>query len=792
METERRLQGSERYQAIKSILDSALDMATEDRRAFVADACDDEDMQREVESLLASEADMDDDFIAEPIIPRHEDDDELDADRQEIGPYRLLERLGAGGMGVVFLAERQVEFKQKVALKLIMRGLENDEIVGRFRYERQILANLQHPNIARLLDGGTTDDGLPYFVMEYVEGQPISSYCKSLGLSVAKRLDLFRQVCEAVAFAHRNLVVHRDIKPANILVTEDGTPKLLDFGIAKLLNSEGGDLKTGLLRPLTTEYASPEQLAYQNVTTSSDIYTLGVLLYELLTGRRPFAEEETNPQTLLEATRDSLPPPPSHTVGKKNPRLQRRLVGDLDAIVLKALRLEPEARYPSVEKFLDDLDRHRLAMPVLARRGSMAYRVGKFMRRHVARLVIGAVSVGLLCSLVFSVLQVRRTERERLERVRESQIADAYGNFLFKIFEEGNPNESDTVDPALFEATRQILDRALEASEEFMGGDLLQRAVILGALGPIHRSRGDYAMAQKLLEESERLRRQELGNNDPGLVAVLNNLANTYRSQGRYAEAAGKMREALRLVRLDVEATPMKIGSTLNNLAGLEEELGAYDVAVEHFEEAVAIKQELVEAAGDKPPKHLVVSLVLGHSNLGSALHKQGQIETAKKHFYLADTLLAPLEGVEKRRAAWLKNFGVLWREQEDLERATWMLDRSLEIRTREYLPRSQQVVDILLEVALLDQAKGEHAVALEKLQQVLDIQQELYGPEHPEVARTLGHLGVSQRHLGDARAPETLRRASKMLGDFLPEDHPDLRWLDDLRQQAEDEIVIE
>ncbi len=769
------------YQQVKDIVSEALDKGPETRLAFVEEACgDDARLKEEVLSLLAGDELMGDTFIAKPVVPRRSESEEL-ADRHEIGPYRLLRRLGAGGMGVVYLAERRVDFEQRVALKLISRGLENDEIVGRFEHERQILANLQHPNIARLLEGATTDDGLPYFVMEYVEGVPIDTYCTANEVPVAGRLALFRKVCEAVAFAHRNLVVHRDIKPANILVTENGTPKLLDFGIAKLLNSEGGNPKTGLLRPLTTEYAAPEQLAYENVTTASDIYTLGVLLYELLVGRRPYAKKESNPQTLLEATRQYQPVAPSLAVDQET-GLRRRLSGDLDAIVLKMLRLEPEERYASVEQLLDDLERHRRRLPVLARRGSWTYKAGKFVRRNGARLVVGAVSLGLVGSLGLAGLESRRAEQERLQKVEEAKSAEAFGELLFNVFDEVNPDRGGPVDREYFEIGGQILDKAAARSRVDLKDQPLQRGIILGALGRVFRLRGDFHRALELLTESEELRRQELGDDNPGLVVLLSNQGSAYRSLGRFREAEGKYREALRLERLAPEASPTKISTALNNLAGVEKELGKHAAAIASYLEALAIKEQLVTEArlaedGENTLSGRRRSLALGHSNLGSALVALGEAEAAEDHFRSALEILNSLgesPRLERSRASALKNYGVLRRLQGELESASWMLAENLEIRRRYATGLPEALAVALREMARLDQDLGEHQQALLRLDEVLQLQIKLYGENHPETGRTLIDLGVSQRALEDPQAAETWRRALDILESSLPADHPD------------------
>jgi serine/threonine protein kinase len=325
----------ERWERVKAIVQAALARQPAERAAFAAAACaEDESLALEVESLLAADAKAGH-FIETPALARPDLAIVLDHIPAEppwpgrrLGSYLVTSEIGHGGMGAVYLAVRADEsFDKQVALKLIKRGMDSDAIIKRFVMERQILANLDHPNIARLIDGGTTDDGLPYFVLEYVEGISITRYCDEHTLTTNARVTLFRQVCAAVQFAHQNLIVHRDLKPGNIMVTADGTPKLLDFGIAKLLSGSTPIEATATIgRMLTPEYASPEELRGLPVTTSSDVYSLGVVLYELLKGHRPFTSGSRLPED----------------------ERRRRLAGDLDTILLKALRQEPPRRYASV------------------------------------------------------------------------------------------------------------------------------------------------------------------------------------------------------------------------------------------------------------------------------------------------------------------------------------------------------------------------------------------------------------------------------------------------------------
>jgi eukaryotic-like serine/threonine-protein kinase len=426
----------EGWQRIKGILDEALDLPEKERAAFIAGRCGgDEEMQREIESLAAA-ADgwtFVDQAAEGPAVPAIEGRWPPPAAGDRVGAYELLSELGQGGMGMVYLARRADDhFQKKVAVKLIRPGMASEFSLQRFRSERQISASLEHPNIARLLDGGATPDGKPYFVLEYVEGEPLTEYCESRSLSIPDRLRLFLEVCGPVMYAHQNLVVHRDIKPRNILVTPEGEPKLLDFGIAKLLQPDGGPDAAAetatLFRMMTPDYASPEQIRGERITTASDVYALGVVLYELLAGKKPYAVTGNTPGELLRVVCERDPEKPSAAANS------RELRGDLDAIVAKAMRKEPERRYVSVAEFADDIRRHLAGRPVLARRGTLVYRTGKFARRHRIALAAAAVAaVALVGGVVATLREARRARTaEANAQRRYDDLRKLASAFLFE------------------------------------------------------------------------------------------------------------------------------------------------------------------------------------------------------------------------------------------------------------------------------------------------------------------------------------------------------------------------
>jgi serine/threonine protein kinase len=486
-----------RWLRAKVVFEAAVGLPGDARRLFLDKACaSDPDLRVEVQSLLDSH-DQVEGFLSTPVMAEGmrllaKDDDGLEG--RLIGPYRVLRQIGRGGMGAVYEAVRADDnFEKRVAIKVVKRGMDTDFILTRFRGERQILAGLDHPNIARLLDGGTTEAGLPYFVMEHIEGQPIHEYAESRNLKVRERLELFRAVCGAVHYAHQNLIVHRDIKPTNILVTAAGVPKLLDFGIAKILNPAGFPetiAPTALgQRLMTPDFASPEQVRGEPITTASDIYSLGVLLYELLAGRRPYHLRSLEPEELIRVICETEPPPPSEAVMMPLPhhppssndvtsspfdltmtlqpldtallrpeKRRRELQGDLDNIVMMALRKEARRRYASADQFSEDIRRHLVGLPVSARKDTLFYRTGKFVRRHRTVVAAGLLSLAALTAGVVGTLwQAReaRVARARAER-RFADVRRLANSFLFEF------HDAIETLPGSTKARELVVRRALE------------------------------------------------------------------------------------------------------------------------------------------------------------------------------------------------------------------------------------------------------------------------------------------------------------------------------------------
>ncbi len=546
-----------------------------------------------------------------------------------IGKYKVVREIGRGGMGVVFLAERE-DFRQQVALKIIKRGMDSDEIVRRFHQERQVLATLSHPNIARLLDGGTTEDGLPFFVMEYIEGETITKYCDANKLGFEERLNLFRKVCAAVAYAHQNLVVHRDIKPSNILVDKGGEPKLLDFGISKLLapnafESQLEQTATGV-NPLTPEYASPEQIRGEKITTASDIYSLGVLLYELLSGHRPFISKDKSYDEVVKLVLTQEPLRPSSVVSNElslvrktdenkaetqreiqNPKSKiRNLKGDLDNIVLMSLRKEPERRYNSVQEFSDDIRRHLTGLPVIATADTRLYRFSKFVGRNKIGTAIAAV---ILLLSGFAIWQgiVANRERARAEQ-RFNQVRKLANTVLFDYHEriKNLPGATETRKKLVTDAL-EYLDNLAQNSDDSPD---LQRELAL-AYQKVGEIQGSYAQGGNTGETGAALEnyhkaiaiQEKLVSMFPGNDADRRTLANLYAAVGfKTADLQSRenfCRKAVEILNELVEKDPLNtttrtdLANALYFLAASMEVKGNYDEAIAEYRRSGEIYKNL-------------------------------------------------------------------------------------------------------------------------------------------------------------------------------------------------------
>ena len=533
------------WRRVERVLDVALETDPSRWPALVAEQCEGDDaIRREVESLLGRYTTAQSYLKSGPVLIasallNEARDAGVSYEGQRFGAYRVVRELGRGGMSRVFLAERaDGEFEQHVALKVLRSGLDSDLDLNRFKVERQILASLNHPNIARLLDGGVTPEGVPFLLMELVEGEPIDQYCDTRRFGVRQRLMLFLDMAAAVQSAHRSLVVHRDLKPSNIFVTRDGVVKLLDFGLAKLLGPEDPSAPARAAasthRWMTPEYAAPEQILARPITTSTDVYQLGAVLYRLLTGRTPFGDRATSVHELERAILDAEPPP---MIGE--------LRGDIEAILRKALAKEPNARYASVQDLADDIRRYLERRPVTARRQTTAYRLRRFARRHRASVLAAAALTALIGVYAGTVLADRaRIRRALVEAQAGTRKAEQVTDFMLGLFEaaEGGQSLHDTVTAHL------LLSRGAERANALSGQPEL-KAQMLDVIGRIHTQLGEGDKARPLLTEALAIRRSLHGDMHPEVATSLEALANVSEASRDMAETVRLRRRALEIRR---------------------------------------------------------------------------------------------------------------------------------------------------------------------------------------------------------------------------------------------------
>ncbi len=724
--------GTERWQQVKRLVDEALDLPAVERAAFLERSCGGDELRHEVETLLEREDHLGD-FLAEPFFSlRAAADSDLD---RQLGPYRLVRRLGSGGMGAVYMAERAgSELRQQVAVKLLKRGLDSEEMVRRFQIERQILADLSHPCIARLLDVGTAGDGRPFFAMEYVDGERIDAWCDARRLGTRQRVALFRQVCEAIHFAHQNLVVHRDLKPANILVTAEGTPKLLDFGIAKLLDRDAAFNTVTMPQgsaPLSLSYASPEQLGRGAITTAADVYALGVVLYELLTGRRPHRPDGLSPEETARFLRRDMPLRPSAAVARGEPlqrsggsrqevtpasisrirggeprRLARQLRGDLDNIVLKALSPEPERRFSSAEQLSEELRRYLEGMPVRSRPDTFLYRAGKFVRRNA----LGVVVVSLIAVLVLGfgvamAVQGRKIARQNKEIARERDRATWVTDFLVHLPDTPATNRGADEPLTLRDAWNAGVERI---HREFTGQPEI-RAALLDAMGSGYRHLLDYDEARLLLEEAMGLRQSLYGEDHVLVAETMHNLANLEGDERHREKAELLMRQALEIQRRHFPDGHGDLARGLNNLASL------LSGKSKGLEEAEALARE---------------SIAMKERLFGSDYRE----------------LTTPLS-----------TLATLLRRRGELEEAEGLYRRCLALRRRLEGPRSPGLANVLNALAALLVDRDDPEAAEPLYREALEIRRDLYPGDHPRLVSSLNNLGRLRILLGEPESAAAL-----------------------------------
>jgi eukaryotic-like serine/threonine-protein kinase len=692
----------ERWRQIEDLFHLALDCEPGRRSVFLDSSCGgDASLRREIESLLSSyeKGSFTEMSAFAEGIKLLEESEERSHTGQMLGPYRVIRKIGHGGMGAVYLAARVDQaFQKEVAIKLIKRGQDTEEVIRRFRSERQILASLDHPNITRLFDGGTTEDGLPYFVMEYIQGEPIDNYCDSHRLNTSERLRLFQSVCAAVHFAHQHLVIHRDIKPGNILVTSEGVPRLLDFGIAKLLAAEPSfaDRTMTLARRMTPESASPEQVRGGNITTASDVYSLGVLLYKLLTGHNPYRLAGKSPDEIERAICDEDPQKPSAVIERGDSeassqsvsqtregtpdKLRRRLRGDLDNIVLMALRKEPQRRYASVQQFSDDIRRHLEGLPVVAHHDTPAYRAAKFVQRHKTGVAaVALIFLSLAAGIVATLRQARIAAVERDRARIEKAKADRINTFLQDMLTFSSPSyvsSNPRKDPDA--KVSEVVEQAAKRAESELADQPAVLAEMQRTIGAVYYAQGRYDQAEQILRAAIEKYARLYGPDGHETVEAANLLANVLLRKGSNAEAEALFRKDIDIERKEAQRGHLDVRTmafVLGDYGSMLDQRG--DKATESY------LREALQYASKLTGKDRAFVAML-YNDLGDVAYRSGDLNESERMGRAAlDEYRKLPEGTYVEMAATLSNLGAVLIKKGSYSQAEPFVREGLELRRK-------------------------------------------------------------------------------------------------------------
>ncbi len=757
-----------RWLQVRQLFDQTLERPPAEREAFVAGATEgDPALRSEVLALLAadlSSSPLDTSPPGGPDGPSGEP-----GPPGKIGPWEVRELLGRGGMGEVYLGVRtDGVFRQEVAIKLVRPGLDREGFRARFAAERQILAELAHPGIARLLDGGALPDGRLYLILERVEGEPLDRFCERRGLDLRQRLELFLAVCAPVAHAHGRLVVHRDLKPSNILVTAEGEPKLLDFGLAKVLEPEAagaGETRTALeWRAFTPEYASPEQVRGERVTVASDVYSLGVVLYRLLCARAPYELPSRSPIEIERVIAEREPPRPSEAAGAGG----RALRGDLDTIVLKALAKEPERRYGSVAELAEDVRRYLAGLPIAARPDRLGYRLGKFLRRHRLEAAAAALAVAaLLTALVFALHQARIAAAERDRAHAEAEAARRVSDFMVELFEINEPGEArgNAV------TARELLDRGAERIAAQLADQPAVRAKLLRAMGRAYAELGLYEPGVAALERVVEAETAAHGPESPEVAAALGALVKPQLDRGAYREARDLALRAVALQEKVLGPGHRDLAVTYGQLGLAQWYAGDLAAARPSLERALEMQERILG------PDHLDLGGLL--NNVANLRWQMGEPKAARPLYERALAIFVREYGEDHPYVAHtLNNEALVDLELGDLDRARALHERALAIRRRLLASEHPDIAESLNNLGEVQRTAGDLPAARSSLQAALAIRERSLGPGHPYVGVTLHNLGMTYMEMGElgaARPP--LERALGIFMEKLGAEHVHLAY---------------
>ena len=725
-----------RWERIQEIFHKVSDLSASDQQDYLRTACRGDDaLLAEIESMLEKDAHSSSllDGGLPPLAQDLLDRPQGLSPESDFGPYQIVKPIGEGGMGIVYLARRE-DIGSLVAIKLLRDGLLSPDRRRRFASEQKTLAKLQHPFIAQIHDAGTLDDGAPWFVMEYVEGRRITDYCRERACSMDQRLRLFRSVCEAVQYAHRQAIIHRDLKPSNILVKADGTVKLLDFGIAKQLQNADEQLEQTrtAFRPMTLPYASPEQIRGDSLGTESDVYSLGVILYELVTGQLPFDFSNLSTGEAERLILQREPQPPS-AVARRS-RLPRSAWGELDVLCLTAMHKDLQRRYRSVEALIRDIDHYLKGEPLEARPDSLRYRLGKFVRRNRRVLTLATAVCGIFIALV--VFFVVRLARARTAALAETTRTQRIERFMLNLFDGGDK----TVGPSGSLPAVALLDRGVQNARTLNGEPAVQ-AELYQTLGNMYQKLGKYDQADSLLRSSLDRRKSIAGPDSADVAQGLVSLGALRLDQGQLAEAERLVREGLAIDQRRLSPQDPSRTKAESALGRIQEERGAYNDAVKTLDETIRLQSannenttDLSESINELATAHYY----LGHLALADSLYRRGL--AMDRQLYGA---------VHPRVADDFYDMGLVQHDLGNNRQAEQDYRQALAIKESWYGKEHPDTALIMAAVgqSLIYQGKYDEAAGI--LQDALGIQERIFGKVHPQVAMGLNVLGVLELRRG-------------------------------------------
>lgn len=771
---------------LKTIFEKALELNRIERENYFRSLSEDEKKYiSEVKSLIAS-FESADDFLETPTnknqIFLFDRDQTHPLLGKHLGQYLIEEVIGSGGMGIVFVGKRDdKEFDQKVAIKILKQGLTSKYLVYRFETERQILAKLQHPNIAKLFDGGKTEDGLPYVVMEYIEGVPITEYCENKKLDIKSRLKLFILVCDAVQYAHQNLIVHRDIKPGNILVNKQRRPKLLDFGVAKLLDETIMQKNINLTKTkmwhLTPEYASPEQINGDAITTSSDIYSLGVLLYQVLTGFQPYLIKNISPVAISKiVTEDRIIKPSEIYKSNKSPnelnssdeinkKLSNTLKGDLDNIILKAMHKDPGQRYKSVQEFSDDINRYLTGLPITARKDTITYRVSKFVNRHrigVALFVLFNLIV--LFSISAIIYQGRIAAKERDKANIENKKFVKVNSFLQEMLSSVDPTEIGR-DVKVYD----ILEKAAKNVNTELKDQPEIEAAIRSTLGNTYVNLGEYKKGKPLLDSAYNINLSLYGENSKETAESIHDLALYYDWTGDYKIADSLYGKSVIILRKVLKKPTERFADVLSDYGIVKMYFEKYNKADKLFTEAIDIA---LSTYGEKNRNTAVIM-----NNFALNLTDEGKLDEAEKYYKKSLAILIELLGENRPEVGTsYNNLAYLYMIKKDYKLAEEYINKSYRLKLKLKGKDHPDVGLALNNLGVINFKMKNYSKSEKYLKDAIVQYRKSFSPDHPQIALSqywLGKIYLETGRLGKSKAylTKSLRTRIKK----LPKENKDI-----------------